>query len=137
MTSAATIAPAAHPAGLGAERARGPGERRAGVRLGFVELPVADGDAVHRDERQDHDDRGLEADGDHDEADRGRQAVGRGDRRERDHGAGQQTERAGLESLLEDVEARGVLIQSGSHAGPRFFPSGLDASAFRLASLGR
>ena len=71
-------APAARvPAHPWSEHPRGPGERRAAVGIRLVQLAVADRDHPHRDEREDRDDRGLDADEEDDEAERRRQAVGR------------------------------------------------------------
>ncbi len=50
-------APATHPAPRRAKRPRRPGERRATVGLGLVQLLVGDRDHVHRNEREQHDDR--------------------------------------------------------------------------------
>ena len=93
-------APAAEPAGLRAERPRRPRESGAAVRVGLVELVVADRDEVHRDEGEDRDDRRLQADGDDDEAERRRQAVGRRRRGHPDHHARDEPERSGLQPFL-------------------------------------
>ena len=54
-------APAAEPAGLRPEGPGGPGEGRAAVGIGLVQLLVADRGEQHRDEREDDDDRRLDA----------------------------------------------------------------------------
>ena len=91
-------APAAEPAGAGAEGTGGPGEGGAAVRLGLVELGVGDRDEVHRDERDHHDQRRLDPDdavavlGDHDVAEAGGQAVGGRRRGDPHHDAAEQAE---------------------------------------------
>ena len=93
--------PAAGPAGRRAERPGGPGERGAAVRVGLVQLAVADrgrAASARTPGRRLH--GRLQADGHDDEAQRGREAVGRRDRRGRDHGAGDQPERTGFEALV-------------------------------------
>ncbi len=92
--------PAARPAGLGAERPRGPGERGPAVRVGLVHLAVADRAEQHRDERQ-HGDRGrLEPHRGHHEEQGRRQAVGRSRRGDAHHDAGDQPEGAALQALV-------------------------------------
>ena len=54
-------APAAHPAGHGAEGAGHPGEGGAAVGFGLVELAVGHRDEVHGQEGQQHDGGRLEA----------------------------------------------------------------------------
>ncbi len=94
-------APPAGPARPRAERAGGPGERGAAVRVGLVQLAVADGGEQHRDEGQDRHDGRLQADGQNDKPEGGRQAVRRGGRRHAHHDAGHEPKSAGLEAFFD------------------------------------
>ena len=96
-------APAAEPAGDRPERPRAPGERRAAVRVGLVQVLEAQRDKQHRHEGQHHDDRRLEADPGHGRhrPERGCEAVRRRRRGDADHHARHEAERAGLQALVE------------------------------------
>ncbi len=97
-------APTPEPSGLGPEGPGTPGERGAAIGVGVVHLLVAVGDEQHRDERQDGDDRSLQAvDGDDHESEGGGQAVGRSGRGHPHHDGGDEPEGAALEPFLADV----------------------------------
>src|SRR6185437_5227156 len=70
------------------------------VRVGLVQLAVANRGQEDRDEREDRDDRRAEPDDGHDEPERGREAVRRGGRRHAHDGGGDQSQGAGLEALI-------------------------------------
>ncbi len=97
-------APTPEPSRLGPEGPGTPGESRAAIGVGVVHLLVAVGDEQHRDERQDRDDRGLQAvDRNDHEAQRGGQAVGRCGRGHPDHDGGDEPESTALQPFLADV----------------------------------
>jgi len=87
-------APPAHPPGAGPEGAGGPGEGDPAIRHRLVQLGKTDGHEQDRDEGNDDDHGGLQADSGDDETQRGGQAVGRRRRGDPDHGAGDQPERS-------------------------------------------
>jgi len=68
--------------------------------IGLVQLAVADGDHPHRDEGENHDDRGMHRRVQHDEAEGRGQAVCRSRRGDSDDHRRPQAERAALESLV-------------------------------------
>ena len=94
--------PAGRPAALRAHRLADPGERRAAVRVGAVEVVVGRRDAEHREERDDHDRRRMQADapdrGDH--AERRRQRVARRRGGDADDDVGDVADRVLLEAPL-------------------------------------
>jgi hypothetical protein len=72
----------------------------AAVRIGLVQLAVADGRQQHGHEREDRHGGRLQGDGADDEDQRGGDAVGGRDRRGRDDRGGNEPERPGLEALV-------------------------------------
>ena len=107
--------PATHPTNSRIKGPRGPGETRAAVGVGLIHLLEGERHAEHRYERQDRDDRRLKSDGDDDEAEGGRQTVRRSGGGDPDHGAGDQTQRPTLETLL---RCRIRRFYSYSHVAP-------------------
>ena len=117
--------PAAHPPGVGPERAGRPGERRAAVGVDPVELLVGHRDEEHRQEREDHHRRRLQADRQHDGADRGGEAVRRCGGGDADHHAGHQAQRSPLQSLVAARQLGHVGGWGRGHAGRhRYLPVG-------------
>ena len=100
--------------------ARHPGEVRAAIGIGAIEVEERGGDARHRDEREPHDRRRLEPDFGGDEAERGRQAVAGRSGGDADHGRRHETERARLQALALDRAAE--LRLSNGHVAPSWPP---------------
>ena len=85
MSAASTAQPAIQPT-QGPNALGGPGERRAAVRVGLVEVVERRRDEEHRDERDENDRRRVDADArdERDAAEHGRQAVARSRRGDAD-----------------------------------------------------
>ena len=116
--------PAARPAAPRPERAGGPGERGAAVRVGLVQLAVADRGQQHRDEGEHGHGRRLEPDRQDDEDQRGRDAVRGRDRRRRDDGGRDQPESTGFEALIKLLFLRLYGLLGGGHVSPSWLRPG-------------
>jgi len=102
--------PAAHPADPRPERLGRPGEGRAAVGHGPVELAVGERDEEHRDEGEDERDRCLRADREHHEPERRGERVDRRGGREPDDRRPHEAESAGREPLAGRCRG-GVLVR--------------------------
>ncbi len=113
-------APPGDPPGLRAEGTNAPGEVGAAVGVGLVEVVEGGGDARHRHEGEQHDERGLLVGRAGDEPDAGGQAVAGRRRGDPDDDDGYQSERTPLQAL----RWHGRFLDSGTHDPPRWSSPG-------------
>jgi hypothetical protein len=92
--------PAGYPAEVRTHGLGDPGEARPAVGLRSIHVVVGDRDEQHRNERQEHDRGGVDADGCRDEAERHGEAVGGRRRGNPDDDVRNEPQGAGLEALL-------------------------------------
>ncbi len=118
-------APAAEPADPRTERPGAPREGGAAVRVGLVELAVADRDEEHGHEGQHHDGGRQDADGDDDQAEGRRQAVGGGGRGHPDDNARHEAQGIRLEALVDGrLGGGGLRVHHGTgHLTPGSRPA--------------